>query len=285
MGKTKKFLTSILTAVCVGLCSCAEKTTTTTIRPDSKEITGNFTITCMKVGKADAFVLSTENTTMVIDTGESTDGKKIVSLLEEQGKSTVDYLLITHFDQDHVGGASKLIKNVEVKNVIQPNYEKSSKEYDKYVEAMNEQDITPITLDEEMTITFDDVNIKLYPAEKDDYGKNEENDFSIVASIVHGENSFLFMGDAEEARQKEILNMADDIKHTFLKFPYHGHYLSITDELLDRVAPEYVVVTCSDSEPADEELLSALTDRNIETTLTVDGTKTFLSDGKSLTIS
>lgn len=284
MGKTK--LLSLVTAVCVcmGFCGCAEKTADT-IRPDSREVTGNFTVTCMKVGKADAFILSTENTTMVIDTGESTDGKKIVNLLEEQGKSTIDYLLITHFDQDHVGGASKLIKNVEVKNVIQPDYEKSGKEYDKYVEAMNEQGITPVTLDDEMTLTLDDVTVNLYPAEKDDYGKDEENDFSIVASIVHGENSFLFMGDAEEARQQEILNMADDIQHTFLKFPYHGHYLSTTDELLDRVSPEYVVVTCSDSEPADEELLKALSDRNIETFLTVDGTKTFLSDGKTLTIS
>ena len=47
MGKTK--LLSLVTAVCVcmGFCGCAEKTADT-IRPDSREVTGNFTVTCMK---------------------------------------------------------------------------------------------------------------------------------------------------------------------------------------------------------------------------------------------
>ncbi|WP_026052891.1 MBL fold metallo-hydrolase, partial [Ruminococcus flavefaciens] len=77
-------------------------------------------------------VLQSDTGTVVIDCGEKGDGKKITGLLEESGRTTIDYLIITHFDKDHVGGAAKVLNSFEVKNVLTPDYEGTVDEYDKF---------------------------------------------------------------------------------------------------------------------------------------------------------
>ncbi|MDO4555742.1 MAG: MBL fold metallo-hydrolase, partial [Lachnospiraceae bacterium] len=63
-----------------------------------------LTVTILKVGKADAIMIQTEDKVMMIDTGEEDDKDKLAIFLKQENISKVDYLIITHFDKDHVGG-------------------------------------------------------------------------------------------------------------------------------------------------------------------------------------
>ena len=65
-------------------------------------------IECLDVGKADAFVLYTASSCVMIDCGEKNDGKDIVDFLDVKGINRIDYLILSHFDKDHIGGAKKL---------------------------------------------------------------------------------------------------------------------------------------------------------------------------------
>ncbi|MDE5563750.1 MAG: MBL fold metallo-hydrolase, partial [Oscillospiraceae bacterium] len=67
---------------------------------------GVLTVIFLKVGKADGIVLQTAAHTVVIDCGEKSDGKKMVDFLEENGVKIIDYMILTHYDQDHIGGAA-----------------------------------------------------------------------------------------------------------------------------------------------------------------------------------
>ena len=60
--------------------------------------------------------------TMVIDAGEEDDGEEVVSFLTNQGVFKVDVLIITHYDQDHVGGADTLVESLDVAQVFLPDY-------------------------------------------------------------------------------------------------------------------------------------------------------------------
>ena len=86
-------------------------------------------VTILKVGKADAIVVQTEEKTMVIDAGEEEDGEELELFLKQQYVSCIDTLIITHFDQDHVGGADTLVENLEIGQVLLPDYEGSNTEY------------------------------------------------------------------------------------------------------------------------------------------------------------
>jgi len=257
-----------------------------TPQPEAPAVTGNVTVTAFNVGKADALVIQTENSVTVIDAGNKGDGKYIDKFLTNQGIDTVDLLLITHFDKDHVGGASRVINKLNVKQVLVPNYESGIDEYTSFVEKIEETE-TPVTkLDFGASYDWapDDIACTVYASERDNYGRDEENDFSLVMYMQHGENTFLFTGDAEDPRQQEIMALGLG-KVDFLKFPYHGNYLSTTEQFLDTFDPKYTVVCCSEKEYADPNTVETLEKRKIEAYYTCDGNVTVVSDGKTLTCS
>lgn len=280
--KLTALLLSALTLFSVSACTQQ----TDSAQTNSIPVTGNVTLTSFNVGKADALVLQTANTVTVIDTGNKGDGKKIGKFLEKQGIDTVDTLIITHFDQDHVGGAARVINKLKVKQVYVPDYEKQSEEYDAFIEKVQETG-TPMTVmpaKDQIEWQADDAAFSLYAPEQTDYGKNEENDFSLVLYVQHGENKLLFAGDAENARMKEIIGLKLG-NVDFLKFPYHGNYLSSTEDFLDACKPKVSIVCCSEKENADSSTVETLQNRGVETYYMYNGDVTIVSDGKTLSCS
>ncbi len=253
-------------------------------KADTPAVTGDVTVRIFNVGKADAMVIQTANTVTVIDAGNKGDGKYIDKYLAAQGIDTIDTMLITHFDKDHVGGAARIINRLHVKEVLVPDYVSTSDEYESFIEKAQETEtpVTALNMGSKRDFTLDDAVCTVYAPEKNDYGKNEENDFSLVLYLRHGENTMLFTGDAEAARQQEIMNLNLG-KVNFLKFPYHGNYMATTEKFLDACQPDCTVICCSEEEYADPSTVETLEKRNISTLYTCDGDVTVVSDGKVLT--
>lgn len=242
--------------------------------------TGEFSVTALNIGKADSLILKTQNHTVLIDCGEKGDVSDIISALSESGITEIDRLIITHFDKDHVGSAAKLIKKISVNQIITPNYRSDSEEYKDFIAAAEENNLTPITLTENLSFVYDDVTFEVYPPEKSFYAEGD-NDYSLAVRAVHGQNSFLFTGDAEETRLAEFKNQFS-LTHTFLKVPHHGRCNSYTDRFIKSVAPEYAVITCSAKNPPDDDTLSALESVGCQTFLTQNGTAKFISNGENI---
>ena len=278
--KLSAALAALLTACTVSGCHTTEGQNI----PDTPEVTGNVTLTVFDVGKADAMVLQTSGSVTVIDTGNKGDGKKIEKFLEAQGIDTVNNLIITHFDKDHVGGAARVLNRLKVTNIYTPDYKSDSDETLSFIQkaSANENTITAIPAKQTVEWTADDASFRLYAANETDYGKNEENDFSLCLLVQHGSQKFFFAGDAEEARQKEILALGIG-KVDFLKYPYHGNYFAVTEDLLDALSPQMTVVCCSNKEYADQYTVDTLQKRGIETYYTTNGIVTVVSDGSKLT--
>ena len=99
----------LVLAVLAGLLTgCMEKRTPSTTGAGETDTTvqpaaSTLNLWCFQAGKADAFLLWNESGTVLIDTGESGFGKEILKKLQELGIQRLDYLIITHFDKDHVG--------------------------------------------------------------------------------------------------------------------------------------------------------------------------------------
>lgn len=77
-----------------------------------------FSIYFFNAGKADCMLISNNDNHIMIDTGEEDLEKTILSYLKNNNISKLDYLILTHFDKDHIGSASGVIKNVDVANVF-----------------------------------------------------------------------------------------------------------------------------------------------------------------------
>ena len=272
-----------LLALIALLCGCGKSA------PDGAEAEGEaaagtgLEVYCFSAGKADAFLLYTEGSAVLIDCGEKGFGKEILARLEEAGIESLDYLIITHFDKDHVGGAAKVINNIPVGAVLQSNCPKDSEEYEKYLTALANAGIEPVTVRESMAFTLDGVAYTVDPPRKEDYNSDDSNNSSLIVSVKNGENDLLFMADAQNDRIAEFL-ATDRTDYDFLKFPYHGHWQETLPELIASVKPEYTVITSSEAEPEDAETLSLLKEAGAAVYLTRNGPILLHCDGTDIQI-
>lgn len=272
-----KRLISAFVAVSALLSGCGKNSKLT-----APEVTGGFYVTVLKVGKADAIVLKTENHSVVIDCGEKGDGGKITEYLEENNIFETDYIFITHFDKDHVGGFPKVIDKINADNIIVPDYEGNNDEYEKYLKAVEENNLTVTKLKSDTSFVLDDVLFEVSVPKKQSY-EESDNDFSLVISVTHGENTFLFAGDAEEERLSEVLDEFGK-EYDFLKVPHHGRYNKKTAIFVNTVKPKYAVICDSQKNPAEEETVSALESVGCKIYSTKDGNVCILSDGREIKI-
>ncbi len=266
-------------AISISLCSCEVQDETSIEAPQAEN---EFNISILKVGQADAIILKTKNHTAVIDCGEEDDGDEVVEYLTNTGTDRIDYLMITHFDKDHVGGASEVLDNFESDKVLIPNYIGTSDEYETFTSTLQANNIIPTLLTSETSFTLDDVLFEVYPPQKNDY-KEPDNDHSLVISVTHGENKFLFAGDAEKDRLAELSSQLD-LDHDFLKMPHHGNYNSGTTAFLKGVTPTYTVICDSDKNPAEDDTIKALETIKSEIYHTKDGDIKVTSSGKIISI-
>lgn len=273
--------TVILAVVAAGmlLCGCRDDTKAETEVPGAF---GNFSVTVLEAGKADAIFMQTQNHSIILDCGEKDDADQLVELMQEKDISNVDYIFITHFDKDHVGGFPEVTEHVTASNIIVPDYEGNNKEYKKYLETVHDQHLTVTSLSEDMSFTLDDVVFEVSTPKKQSYAESD-NDFSLVISATHGENTFLFAGDAEQDRLDEVLSDFGR-RYDFLKVPHHGKYNQNTEKFLTVIKPTYSVICDSTKNPAEKETIDILESLGSEIYRTKDGSIEVSSDGAEIQI-
>ena len=247
---------------------------------DAKE----FKVDFIDVGKADAMVLQSETGTVVIDCGEKGDGKKIAAILDESGRTSIDYLIITHFDKDHVGGAKKLVTSLEIGTIYQSNCPKTGAEaYEKYAAALEETGQTAITLRERVTFRLGDAAFTVDPPAAERYSDSPSNNSSLIVEVLHCRIRMLFCGDAEDARLTEYLR-GEASTCDLVKLPHHGVWQSSLRALLAQTKPSFAIVTSSDEEPEEEQTLALLEESGVTVLLTRLGPFTVTSDGAALQV-
>lgn len=244
---------------------------------------GKLKLYFFDAGKADSCIIYNDDFAVLIDTGEKELGEEILTYLNNNGIKKINYLIITHFDKDHVGSASIVLDGIQVDNVIQSNYPKESKVYDKYLKALSNNNIMPNTLRDDLDFNYGDVYFHINAPKEEIYSNNESNNSSLIVSIKYKNNSFLFMGDAENLRIQEYIDDNTE-SYDFLKVPYHGHYQITLAKLFSIVKPKYAVITSSDEELEDNTTLELLKSIDCDAYLTRNGSILITSDGNIIRI-
>ena len=243
-----------------------------------------LTITCLKSGAADAFVLKTDDHVTIIDTGLEKKADKLVDFLNEQGVTKIDELIITHFDKDHVGGADHILNNFEVGTVYTTYHSKESDDITAYLEALKNCGMEETTVSETLSFEADGISFTIYPPNSQIYADSTSNNSSLVIRVALGDNSMLFAGDAEYERLSELLR-TEGLESTILKVPHHGRFNANTKAFIEYVDPQYAIITSSNGEPEDQEVLDILSANGTETYLTKDGNVTITMTADSVEVS
>lgn len=270
----RRRLAALLLAAALLLTGCAAAAPA----PAPAPAAGTLELHVFDAGAADAILLRTENSAVLIDAGEKGFGKTILAYLAEQGVDALDYLIVTHFDKDHVGGAAKVLNGIPVKAVLQSNQPKDSDEYENYVEALRGAGIEPVTLRETDTFSLDGVSYTVDPPRQSAYAQDSSNNSSLIVSVRYGDTGVLLPGDAQTLRLAEFLD-ANTETYDVLKLPHHGRDEPLLEALLASVKPTYAIITSSEEEPESGAVLAALEQAGVRTLLTRNQSVTLYSDG------
>ena len=132
------------------------------------------------------------------------------------------------------------MKKILMTGVIHP-----APDYQVFLQEINQQNI-PVeyaTGQRDINLAQDLVLKILYP-EADLNGKEVENlnNSSVVTKLVYKNNSFLFMGDAEEIAEQDLISKQIDLKADVLKVGHHGSKYSSSQNFLEKVKPKYAVI-------------------------------------------
>ena len=247
--------------------------------------TSQLTVTFLEVGKADAFVLVTNHACVMIDTGTAKTAQDVVDSLARLGVSAIDALIVTHFDQDHVGGAATVLKDLSVKAVYTTYQSKDSDAIDDYLAALDDVGLTATEVDATTTLTIDGVTYVIHPPDSSSYDKDESNNSSLVTRVTLGDTNLLFAADVESERIEELVADGAELSCDLLKVPHHGIYEGATEELVSAASPAYAVITSSKDQKEDDETVSALEEAGAQVYLTRKGVVTAVTDGSTLSIS
>ncbi len=246
-------------------------------------VTGCTTITSeivfFKIGQADSALLSINDKIVLIDAGETDDSTEIINYLKKQGIAKIDYLLISHYDKDHIGGALSIIDEFTVGIVYGPNYNEDSDLYNEFNNTIISRKVEFIRLTE--NITLDEINTEVFVSEESIYETDFENNMSLLFKLTDNEVTYLFLGDIEEERITKILTK--DWTSTLVKLPHHGKIENNSDLLIDNINPRIAIITSSDKNKEDQELIKLLENANATTYITRNGNIYCRSNGVELT--
>ena len=249
--------------------------------PGAQEPYDGLEVTIFNAGKADAILLTTPSSAVLIDCGGKNFGKTILEELAARGIERIDVLILSHFDRDHVGGAAVVIAGVEVDRVLQSNCPQDSGAMEKYLRSLRKTGLEPETVRETLSFTLDGVLYTVDPPLRESYDSDASNNSSLIVTVEHGDNRLVFMGDAGTARIAEYL-AASPAPCAFLKVPHHGQKEKLLDALLAALRPAYAAVTCSAQEPEASSTAKLLEASGATVFYTRLGAIRIRSDGKTL---
>lgn len=245
----------------------------------SQEALPEICVTFFDIKKADCILIELQEKAVMIDTGLNKNGEEICKKLEEKGIEELEYLILTHPDKDHIGGADIILKHIPVKNLLETNLDIDSGEYQEYQAAAQENGVVPLPVKEELSFTLDGAEFSVYPPMKSLY--NGENDYSLVIKLNYGNTGFLFSADAEKIRLQELLTQIPDLQSTLLKVPHHGVLEDNSKLFFQKVKPSYAVITAS-KKTEYKEAARLLEEQGVKIFMTYEGEVEAVSDGKQI---
>lgn len=244
----------------------------------------------LDVGQGDAvFIKAPNGRQMLIDGGPNN------SVLRELGKvmpfydRSLDVVVVTHADQDHIGGLVEVLKRFRVDLLIRSNATSTSAVYLELENLIKEKNIKEeiITSPELLNLGANTEFDILFPNQNT--AGWETNDSSVVGKLIYGNNSFLFTGDLPLAVEKYLVGKYGNfLVSDVLKVGHHGSKNSSSEIFVGTVSPIYSVISVGRDNKyghPSPEAIKNLTTFGGQILKTMDiGTIIFTADGENISI-
>ncbi len=258
---------------------------------DNHELQVSF----LDIGQGDSIYIKAPNGHDMLIDGSKTGSvlTKKLSIAMATNDKSIDIVLATHPDADHIGGLSTIIENYNVGTFIEPGVSSESKLYATLLDDVNTKQIPHvyartgmhIVLDKENNVTFSVLEPDIVTADED------TNDASIVGILSYGDKTFMFTGDAGIPSEEKMLadveaKKIDSLHVDVLKLGHHGSKTSSSEAFLEAVHPSTAIISagCKNAygHPNKEVVDRVYALKILMYATCTSGTITYYTDGKTL---
>ena len=268
----KRGLALILAAASLLFTACAA--------PAATAETEIFSVDILSTGKSDCALIRLDDLVILSDTADPDDLPAITELLRARGVERIDYIILSHYDKDHIGCTAALVRAWPVGEVLGPDYWEGSREFAEIRAACVAKGVPLTRLTKDRRVETANGGFLADPPDKD-YG--DDNNNSLITTFSWKGKKLLFLGDAKKKRLGEFLDAAEG-EYAFVKLPHHGDSSANLLRLLRQTRPLWAVETVSAAETVEPELLAALAETETALFLTRDGPVSVVWNGTDLSV-
>lgn len=202
-----------------------------------------LSVSFLDVGQGDAIFIETPlGSQVLIDGGRGSDVLRELSTVMPFWDRSIDIVVATHPDADHIGGLVEVLERFDVEYIVETDVENDTPVYRAYREVLERRGperIVPargtrIEIDETATLTV---------LSREVVAASDTNDASIVMRLDYGETSFLFTGDATKFIEVELLEFHELLDTDVLKVGHHGSSTSTSAAFVSAVSPDIAVIS------------------------------------------
>ena len=236
---------------------CGALTLTVTVWLGAERFQSDLDAVVLDVGQGQSVLLSSQSSFALVDCGSGNSwydaGQTAVHQLRSLGCWRLDYLILTHFDSDHINGAVSVLQHVSVGTLLVPEPTDITDAYLAVTEAAKERGTKIRTLETMANIPLGAAICTVYPPT----GGVEDNERGLAILISVGEEDLLITGDMNAAAERRLLTAYELPDLEYLVAGHHGSKFSTTDDLLDALDPETALISVGSNSyghPAEETL-------------------------------
>ncbi len=206
----------------------------------------DFRVTFIDVGQGDCALIEDNGSAMLIDAGPKESVATIEAVLDQYQIKTIDTMVLTHNDADHIQGASNIIEDYGVGCIYMSDYAKETGSYYYLTKYISKYNVPVYYPKAGSSIPFGTATYEVVgPLQGAAY--EDINSYSIIVRVRHGNDSFLFTGDATGEETDDILRAGIDVNAQIIKAAHHGSANQGCNNkaFWDAVNPEAVVISCA----------------------------------------
>lgn len=200
-----------------------------------------FSATMLNVGQGLSVLIQSDGHNMLYDGGNRAHSSYVVSYLQQHGIDSLDYMVASHYDEDHIAGLVGVLNTTPVSSILCPDYQEDSKIYKSFVKGEETSGAQIDHPDAGEEYLLGDAKIEVL---QDDPSLEEANNKSIAVKVSYGTFSMLLTGDTEQEAEEEMIRSGQDLHADLYVAGHHGSSSSSSQDFLTAVDPSYVWISC-----------------------------------------